>query len=80
MKNRSNEIRSNEIRIRRELPVVILLLLIPKKVTITKIHHLIRLRFEQSEHKKSQCVSFLMAFDEISPSIQEYYIYAVAQV
>ena len=31
-----------------------LLLLIPKKVTITKIHHLIRLRFEQSEHKKTQ--------------------------
>ena len=35
--------------------IVILSLLIPTKLTITKIHHLIRLRFEQSEHKKSQC-------------------------
>ena len=24
-------------------------------IKITKIHHLIRLRFERSEHKKSQC-------------------------
>ena len=30
-------------------------LLIPTKVTITKIHHLISSRFERSEHKKSQC-------------------------
>ena len=30
-------------------------LLIPTKLTITKIHHLISSRFERSEHKKSQC-------------------------
>ena len=30
-------------------------LLIPTKLTITKIHQLISSRFEQSEHKKSQC-------------------------
>ena len=41
----------------RSFDFVILSLLIPKKVTITKIHHLIRLNFEQSEHKKSQCAS-----------------------
>ena len=35
--------------------IVILSLLIPTKLTITKVHHLIRLRFEWSEHKKSQC-------------------------
>ena len=35
--------------------IVILSLFIPRKLTITKIHHLIRLRFERSEHKKSQC-------------------------
>ena len=35
--------------------IVILVLLIPTKLTITKIHHLIRMRFERSEHKKSQC-------------------------
>ena len=34
---------------------VILSLLILTKLTIDKIHHLIRLRFEQSELKKSQC-------------------------
>ena len=34
--------------------IVILSLLIPTKLTIAKIHHLIRLRFEWSEHKKSQ--------------------------
>ena len=39
----------------RSFDFVILSLLIPKKVTITKIHHLIRLNFERSEHKKSQC-------------------------
>ena len=44
------------------LKIVILSLLKPKKVTITKIHHLIRLRFEQSEHKKSQCVSLMICF------------------
>ena len=35
--------------------LVFLSLLIPTKLTITKIHHLIRSKFEQSEHKKSQC-------------------------
>ena len=39
----------------RSFDFVILSLLTPKKVTITKIHHLIRLNFERSEHKKSQC-------------------------
>ena len=39
----------------RSFDFVILSLLIPKKVTITKIHYLIRLNFERSEHKKSQC-------------------------
>ena len=39
----------------RSIDLVILSLIIPKKVTITKIHHLIRLNFERSEHKKSQC-------------------------
>ena len=41
----------------RSIDLVILSLIIPKKVTITKIHHLIRLNFERSEHKKSQCVT-----------------------
>ena len=44
----------------RSLISVILSLLIPKKVTITKIHHLIRLNFERSEHKKSQCATTLV--------------------
>ena len=35
--------------------IVILSLLISIKLTITKIHHLISLRFERSELKKSQC-------------------------
>ena len=39
----------------RSIDFVILSLIIPEKVTITKIHHLIRLNFERSEHKKSQC-------------------------
>ena len=33
--------------------IVILSILIPTKLIITKIHDLIGLRFEQSEHKKS---------------------------
>ena len=35
--------------------IMILSLLIPTKLTINKIHHLICLRFERSELKKSQC-------------------------
>ena len=35
--------------------IVIMSLLISIKLTITKIHHLIWLRFGRSEHKKSQC-------------------------
>ena len=35
---------------------VILSLLILTKLTVNKIHHLIRLKFERSELKKSQCV------------------------
>ena len=38
---------------------VILSLLILTKLTIDKIHHLIRLRFEQSELKKPQCVRII---------------------
>ena len=37
------------------LKIVFLSVSIATKVTISKIYHLIRLRFEQSEHKKSQC-------------------------
>ena len=36
------------------LKIVILSVAIATKLTISKINHLIRLRFEQSEHKKSQ--------------------------
>ena len=36
------------------LKIVILSVAIATKLTISKIYHLIRLRFEQSEHKKSQ--------------------------
>ena len=38
---------------------MILLLLIPKKVTFTKIFHLFSLRSGRSEHKKSQCEEVL---------------------
>jgi hypothetical protein len=48
----------------RSFDFVILSLLIPKKVTITKIHHLIRLNFERSEHKKSHCVLAFVALDK----------------
>ena len=37
------------------LKIVILSVAIATKLTISMIYHLIRLRFEQSEHKKSQC-------------------------
>ena len=37
--------------------IVILSLIIPIKLTIAKIHHLMSLRFEQSELKKSQCAA-----------------------
>ena len=36
------------------LKIVSLSVAIATKLTISKINHLIRLRFEQSEHKKSQ--------------------------
>ena len=42
--------------------IVIMSLLISIKLTITKIHHLIWLRFGRSEHKKSQCVLELSHF------------------
>ena len=38
------------------LKIVILSVSIATKLTISKIYHLIRLRFERSEHKKSQYV------------------------
>ena len=41
--------------------IVILSIFIPRKLTITKIHHLIRLRFERFEHKKSQCAEKLFS-------------------
>ena len=44
----------------RSFDFVILSLLIPKKVAITNIHLLIRLNFEQSEHKKFQCATTLV--------------------
>ena len=39
--------------------IVFLSPLIPTKLTITKIHHLISSRFERSEHKKSQCAPIM---------------------
>ena len=39
--------------------IVMLTPSIATKLTFIKIHHLIRLRFERSEHKKSQCVGGL---------------------
>ena len=38
--------------------IVILSVSIPTKLSILKIYHLIRLRFERSEHKKSPCVKW----------------------
>ena len=48
------------------LKIVILSVAIATKLTISKIYHLIRLRFEQSEHKKSQC-------DKLNGQIRGYY-------
>ena len=55
---------------------MILSLLIPKKVAITKIHHLIRLRFERSEHKKSQCDFTIFVF-QINKGLDRQYPSAI---
>ena len=46
--------------------IVFLSLLIPTKLTITKIHHLISSRFERSEHKKSQCAHVLFGLFQLT--------------
>ena len=43
--------------------IVILSVSIATKLTISKVHPLIRLRFEQSGHKKSQCEDVLCHYN-----------------